>query len=68
MNTQRLVLRHCQLSDAPFILSLLNQSSFYRYIADKGIYTQQQAEQYLQKTFIVGHQQQGFGYGPRGCV
>jgi len=44
-----------------FILSLLNQPSFYRYIADKGIYTEQQAEQYIQKAFIDGHQQQGFG-------
>ncbi|MGO2128090.1 MAG: GNAT family N-acetyltransferase [Pseudoalteromonas prydzensis] len=61
MNTKRLVIRHGQLSDAPFILSLLNQPSFYRYIADKGIYTKQQAEEYLQKTFIDGHQQQGFG-------
>lgn len=61
MYTERLVLRHGQLSDAPFILSLLNQPSFYRYIADKGIYTEQQAEQYIQKAFIDGHQQQGFG-------
>ncbi|MEI8607243.1 GNAT family N-acetyltransferase [Pseudoalteromonas sp. B160] len=61
MNTQRLILRHGQPSDASFILSLLNQPSFYRYIADKGIYTKQQAEDYLQKTFIDGHQQQGFG-------
>ncbi|MEH6394920.1 GNAT family N-acetyltransferase [Pseudoalteromonas sp.] len=61
MHTQRLVLRHGQLSDVPFILSLLNQPSFYRYIADKGIYTEQQAEQYIQQTFIDGHQQQGFG-------
>ena len=61
MHTQRLILRHGLLSDAPFILSLLNQPSFYRYIADKGIYTEQQAEQYIHQTFIDGHQQQGFG-------
>lgn len=61
MHTQRLIIRHGQISDASFILNLLNQPSFYRYIADKGIYTTQQAEEYLQKAFIDSHQQHGFG-------
>ena len=39
-------------SDDAFILKLLNQASFLKYIGDKDIKTHAQAQHYIQQTFI----------------
>ncbi|QMW16591.1 MULTISPECIES: GNAT family N-acetyltransferase [Pseudoalteromonas] len=54
-------LRAGQPGDEQFILSLLNQPSFIKYIGDKQIKTLAQAQHYIQQTFINSHQQFGFG-------
>ncbi|KTF16705.1 GNAT family N-acetyltransferase [Pseudoalteromonas sp. H105] len=61
IKSQRLIMRKGQLSDSVFILMLLNQPCFYENIADKGIYTREQAEDYIQNAFINSHQINGFG-------
>lgn len=61
IKSQRLIMRSGQLSDSSFILTLLNQPSFYENITDKGIYTPEQAQDYIQNTFINSHQINGFG-------
>jgi len=48
-------------SDDAFILKLLNQASFLKYIGDKDIKTHAQAQHYIQQTFINSHQQNGLG-------
>ncbi|MGS0535546.1 GNAT family N-acetyltransferase [Pseudoalteromonas sp. SaAl2] len=59
--SQRLIIRSGQRTDAEFILTLLNQSSFYEYIGNKGINTHLQAADYIQTEFIDAQQKQGFG-------
>jgi RimJ/RimL family protein N-acetyltransferase len=61
LETDRLVLRHLTLNDAPFILELLNEPSFIRFIGDRGVKTAQDARQYLLKGPIASYQRFGFG-------
>ena len=44
LETDRLVLRQLQASDAAFILRLVNEPSWLRYIGDKGVRTLEDAE------------------------
>ena len=37
LETQRLSIRHLTEDDAPFILELLNEPAFIRFIADRGV-------------------------------
>ena len=59
--TQRLVLRHLELSDAEFILELLNEASFLRFIGDKGVKTLADARAYLLKGPMDSYALHGFG-------
>ncbi|MEO1077839.1 MAG: GNAT family N-acetyltransferase [Bacteroidota bacterium] len=47
LSTNRLVLRHLTASDAPFVLRLLNEPSFLRFIGDRGVRTEAAARDYL---------------------
>lgn len=47
LRTDRLVLRHFTLADAPFILQLLNDESWLRYIGDRNVHSLLDAERYL---------------------
>jgi RimJ/RimL family protein N-acetyltransferase len=47
LTTARLRLRPLELGDAPFILELLNEDDFIRYIADRGVRDLAGAEGYL---------------------
>lgn len=47
IETERLTLRHLGASDAGFIVELLNEPSFIRNIADRGVRTIADAEAYL---------------------
>ena len=55
-NTNRLTLRRFLVSDAPFILRLLNEPSYHSNIGDRGIRTLEQAEDYcvtvLQRSYL----------------
>lgn len=61
LETERLSLRQLSLADAPFILTLLNEPSFLRYIGDKQVRDIEGAEQYLLNGPIASYQQNGFG-------
>lgn len=61
LETDRLILRWLTMSDAPFILSLLNQPSFLRFIGDRGVRSLGDAEQYILQGPIKSYQQLGFG-------
>lgn len=61
LETERLSLRQLSLEDAPFILTLLNEPSFLRYIGDKQVRNIEGAEQYLLNGPIASYQQNGFG-------
>ena len=47
IETERLTLRRLSVDDAPFILELLNDPSFLRFIGDKGVRTLDDARKYI---------------------
>ena len=59
--TERLQLCHLSRDDAPFILELVNDPSWIRFIGDRGIRTLAQAESYLQDGPIASYEANGFG-------
>ena len=59
--TVRLRLREFVLADAPFVLQLLNDPDFIRFIADKQVRTLQQAQQYLIDGPMASYAANGFG-------
>jgi RimJ/RimL family protein N-acetyltransferase len=61
LETDRLVLRHLTLNDAPFIVELLTQPSFLRFIGDRGVKDKQTARSYLLKGPIASYEKFGFG-------
>ena len=61
LETERLTLRRLSLDDAAFILELLNDPSFLRFIGDKGVRNLEDARQYILKGPIESYQQNGFG-------
>lgn len=52
--TERLLLRPLEPADAPFILRLLNEPSFLRFIGDRGVHTLADAERYILDLAPVG--------------
>lgn len=61
LDTGRLSLRRFALSDAPFIVELLNDPAFIRFIADRGVRTEDDARNYLQTGPLASYAQFGFG-------
>ena len=59
--TDRLILRWLTLDDAPFILVLLNDPSWLRFIGDKGVRTLDDARDYLRQGPIAMYERAGFG-------
>jgi RimJ/RimL family protein N-acetyltransferase len=59
--SERLLLRELTLADAPFILALLNDPDFHRYIGDRGIRTLLDAENYIQQGPAVSYARYGHG-------
>ena len=61
LSTDRLLLRPFVLEDAAFIVQLLNEPSFIQYIADKGVRTPEQAEDYLKGGPLQSYAVNGHG-------
>ena len=61
LETERLILRGMNFADAPFILALLNEPSFLRFIGDKKVRTVQDAEQYILNGPVSSYNRNGFG-------
>ncbi|MES2583380.1 MAG: GNAT family N-acetyltransferase [Pseudomonadota bacterium] len=59
--TERLRIRHFTEDDAVFIVRLLNEPSFIRHIADKGVRTLDDAVAYLRKGPMASVAIHGFG-------
>jgi len=60
-DTERLSIRRLAEGDAGFILDLLNQPSFLRYIGDKGVRTLEDAVSYLRTGPMLSYERFGFG-------
>jgi RimJ/RimL family protein N-acetyltransferase len=61
LRTPRLDLRKMSDNDAGFIIELLNDADFVRYIGDKGVRTVEDAVKYLETGPIASYQRFGFG-------
>jgi RimJ/RimL family protein N-acetyltransferase len=61
VETERLTLRRFTTEDAPFILELLNDPAFLRFVGDKGVRTLKDARQYLVDGPLASYEQLGFG-------
>ena len=61
LETERTILREVTAADAPFILELLNQPSFIKYIGDRQVRTLEEAQSYIESRFVGSYRQ--FGYG-----
>jgi len=61
LSTERLVLREFTSADAPFILQLLNDPSWLRFIGDRGVRTLADAEGYVAKGPAASYARHGFG-------
>jgi RimJ/RimL family protein N-acetyltransferase len=60
-STARLTLRHFTTDDAAFIVQLLNDADFIRYIADRGVRTLDDARNYIRNTPLASYARHGFG-------
>jgi RimJ/RimL family protein N-acetyltransferase len=61
LETERLVLRRMTADDAEFILKLVNEPSFIRFIGDKGVRNHADAVQYIQTGPAASYELFGFG-------
>lgn len=62
LETDRLILRWLSPdNDAAFILDLLNDPSFVRFIGDKGVHTIDDARKYILNGPVASYKQFGFG-------
>lgn len=61
LETERLVLRRLTVDDAPFMLRLVNEPSWLRFIGDRGVRTLDDARRYLLEGPIAMYERLGFG-------
>lgn len=61
LETERLALRRLTADDAEFMLDLLNQPSFVRFIGDRGVRTPADARAYIQNGPVASYKLNGFG-------
>ena len=61
LETERLILRRVTAEDDEFILELLNDPSWLRFIGDKGVRTLGAARGYILNTLVAMYDRLGFG-------
>lgn len=61
LQTQRLNLRQLTAKDAPFVLKLVNDPTWLRYIGDRGVYNLEDARDYILNGPVESYRIRGFG-------
>ena len=61
IETERLVLRHMKTEDAKFMLELLNEPAWIKYIGDRGIRIIEEAKKYIEDGPMTMYEEKGFG-------
>ena len=62
LETERLALRQLTAEDAEFVLQLLNEPGFIRFVADRGLRTTADAEKYIAEKITPSYTEHGFGF------
>jgi RimJ/RimL family protein N-acetyltransferase len=62
LETERLTLHRMTNDDAPFMLELMNEPQFIRFVADRGLRTVEDAAGYLAERILPSYEQFGFGF------
>lgn len=61
IETERLNLREMSEADAAFMLEVLNDPGFVRFVGDRGVRTLEEAARYINERFVESYRQNGFG-------
>jgi [ribosomal protein S5]-alanine N-acetyltransferase len=61
IETERLKLREMSEADAEFVLEILNDPGFVRFVGDRGVRTHEDAARYINERFVESYRQNGFG-------
>jgi RimJ/RimL family protein N-acetyltransferase len=61
LETERLILREVVESDDAFMLDLLNQPSFIKYIGDRQVRNLEQARDFIENRYRASYRNHGFG-------
>ena len=61
IETERLNLREMSEADAGFVLEVLNDPGFKRYVGDRGVRTIEEAARYIDERLAQSYRQHGFG-------
>ncbi len=61
LETERLVVREMDASDSEFILDLLNQPSFIKYIGDRNVRTVDEARDFIENRYRESYRVNGYG-------
>ena len=61
LETERLILREIVESDGEFILDLLNQPSFIKYIGDRNVRSVDDAKDFIENRYRASYAEHGFG-------
>jgi RimJ/RimL family protein N-acetyltransferase len=61
LETERTILREIVESDAEFILDLLNQPSFIKYIGDRNVRNLEQSREFIASRFQESYKTHGYG-------
>ncbi len=61
LETERLILRKFNTGDSGFILELLNNPSWLKYIGDRGVKTINDASNYITEKLVKSYETNGFG-------
>ncbi len=62
LETERLRLREVEESDAEFVLEVLNEPAFIRFVADRGVRTRADAVEYIRSKIRPSYTEFGFGF------
>ncbi len=61
LETERTILRELNEDDDEFMLDLLNQPSFIKYIGDRFVRNEAQAREFIENRYRVSYSEHGFG-------
>jgi ribosomal-protein-alanine N-acetyltransferase len=63
LETARLIIDELNSEDALFMLEMLNDPAFIKYVFDRGVRTEEQSRAYIHDRVVASYEEHGFGMG-----